>query len=365
MKGRLRFSISVGEALVCLVGAFAAGFSWFAASPISALAIALATLLLVDSSRTHRDGWTNIAAVLAIAMVFGPIPAIAVDVAFVLAFSPRKIALVAVAPLTLSFAGPAWMVAIGAGTAVAIRFALTEADWADGAAAIGLVVFGAVGTNPICLAMACAGTVLVARAVRHATAIADHDQELRDVFLGMLRRSHPYTRGHAHRVAMLARAVGRRFGFSRRRLARLEFAAVLHDIGKVTIDEEVLDLPRRLSTMEMEHVRDHSANGADILAALAGLEQTAYWIRCHHERIDGRGYPSGLQPDRTPIESRMIAVIDAYDAMTGGDSPEERRTYREPMTSEAAIAELEKHAGGQFDADVVRAFRSVIAEVAA
>ncbi len=185
-------------------------------------------------------------------------------------------------------------------------------------------------------------------------------QEVIRLYLGTLDRSHPYTMGHASRVGQLAGQVGRSLGLSRSECRDLEVAAALHDVGKVSIDEEILDLPRRLTENEMNHVRLHAAAGGDVLEPIAGFSKISHWIRCHHERTDGQGYPAGLIGRQVPLQSRIIAVIDAFDAMTGGDAEHERRTYREPMQTAAAIAELRRCSGSQFDERVVQAFVGVV-----
>lgn len=176
----------------------------------------------------------------------------------------------------------------------------------------------------------------------------------------MLQRAHPYTHGHLERVALSAEEVAKRLGLSSTRARMVREAAVLHDIGKIAVSEKILDKPAKLTDEEMEHVRRHSAMGAQILAPVRQFHEMAPWIRHHHERPDGKGYPDRLSDVEIPIESKIIAVVDAYDAMTGGDKPGEKRTYRESMSAGEALAELERCSGTQFDVAVVKAFREVI-----
>jgi putative nucleotidyltransferase with HDIG domain len=178
----------------------------------------------------------------------------------------------------------------------------------------------------------------------------------------MLQRAHPYTHGHLERVAKTAEEVARRLGLSSSRARMVREAAVLHDIGKIAVDEALLDKPGPLSESEMDHVRQHATWGAQILGPVRGFRDMLPWILHHHERPDGLGYPSGLADADIPLESKIIAVVDAYDAMTGSELPGTKRSYRDSMTVEEALQELNRCAGTQFDRRVVGAFRTVILE---
>lgn len=176
----------------------------------------------------------------------------------------------------------------------------------------------------------------------------------------MLQRAHPYTHGHLERVSRVSEEVAIHLGLSGHRARLVREASVLHDIGKIAVDEAILDKPAKLTAEEYAHVKRHSALGAQIIAPVEPLRALVPWIKHHHERPDGSGYPDGLSDIEIPIESKIIAVVDAYDAMTGGDLPSDRRPYREPMTVDQALAELDRCSGTQFDAKVVQAFRHVL-----
>lgn len=176
----------------------------------------------------------------------------------------------------------------------------------------------------------------------------------------MLQRAHPYTHGHLERVGRIAEEVGLRLGIPRRRARRLSEAAVLHDIGKIAIDEAILDKPARLTDAEFEHVKQHSDFGATILRDSPRFQELAPWILYHHERPDGRGYPHQLSDIEIPLESKIIAVSDAFDAMAGGSDSSEKRNYRPSLTPQAAMEELERCTGTQFDSRVVEAFKGVL-----
>ncbi len=177
----------------------------------------------------------------------------------------------------------------------------------------------------------------------------------------MLQRAHPYTHGHLERVSHTAEEVARKLGLSSRRARLVREAAVLHDVGKIAVDEAILDKPAKLTPDEFEHVKKHAEWGAEILSPVRQFSPIVSWILHHHERPDGTGYPRGLKLDEIPIESRIIAVVDAYDAMIDSQDGKPGRPYRQPMCEADALAELERHAGTQFDHAVVAVFREVVA----
>src|SRR5579862_7780522 len=176
----------------------------------------------------------------------------------------------------------------------------------------------------------------------------------------MLQRAHPYTQGHLERVAYTAEEVARKLGLSSARARLVREAAVLHDVGKIAVDEKILDKPGKLTSEEMDHVRKHAEWGAEILSPVSRFAPLVPWILKHHERPDGLGYPNGLAKDEIPIESRIIAVADAYDAMTDTQDGKPGRSYRDPLTVDEALAELDRCSGTQFDEAVVKAFREVV-----
>lgn len=176
----------------------------------------------------------------------------------------------------------------------------------------------------------------------------------------MLQHAHPYTHRHLERVASFSEEVALRLGLDRARARRVHRAAVLHDIGKIAVDEDILDLPRKLTTEEFAHVQRHAELGGQILEPVDEFREESRWIRYHHERPDGRGYPEGLLDPEIPIESKIIAVVDAFDAMTGGMEGRDGRPFKEPMSVPDALAELDRCAGTQFDFRVVNAFRAVV-----
>lgn len=152
---------------------------------------------------------------------------------------------------------------------------------------------------------------------------------------------------HSLAVAATARAVGARLGLTGVELARVELGGLLHDVGKVRIPRDVLSKPGPLTPEERRLVRMHPQWGAEMVAGIPELEAVAPIVRLHHERPDGCGYPYGLTGEQIPLAARIVAVCDAYGAMTHG------RPYRASLDTEEALCELERHASTQFDPDAV------------
>ena len=147
---------------------------------------------------------------------------------------------------------------------------------------------------------------------------------------------------------------GRELGLSEPTIARVRLAALLCDVGRDQIPREILNKQGPLDDQEWAQIRRQPELGAALLSDVS-FDDIREWIRCHHERPDGRGYPRGLVGDQIPLEARIVAVIDAYTAMTSD------RPYRAARNHEDACGELRRCAGSQFDAGVVQAFLSVTA----
>ena len=163
-----------------------------------------------------------------------------------------------------------------------------------------------------------------------------------------------YTRGHSERVAWYSVEIGRKMTLTTEEIKNLHIGALLHDIGKIGISENIINKPSRLTAEEFELIKTHPARGADIIEPAKFLEKKLPLIKYHHERIDGNGYPEGLRGEEIPKLARIVCVADSYDAMTSV------RAYRNPMSREAAIQELIKFSGTQFDSKVVTAFIDVL-----
>jgi two-component system cell cycle response regulator len=171
-----------------------------------------------------------------------------------------------------------------------------------------------------------------------------------DALLQVLKEWQPALNGHLDEVAHLARRVGKQLGLGPGELEEVTRAAQLHDIGKIAVPKAILGKSGALDDDEWEFVRQHTQVGDRILSAAPALTSVARLVRASHEHWDGSGYPDGLMHDEIPLGARIVAVCDAYHAMTGG------RPYRQPVEPAQAIRELRRCSGAQFDPWVVEAF---------
>jgi len=181
--------------------------------------------------------------------------------------------------------------------------------------------------------------------------------ELQDLLMGVLYAltesidaKDPYTHGHSQRVALVSKRLAEECGFDEAKAQRVYLSGLLHDIGKIGVSEAVLVKEGRLTEQEYEKVKRHPSTGAKILGGIHHLEDVIDGMLAHHERPDGMGYPFGLRGDEIPIEGLIVGLADAFDAMTS------HRTYRNALPLQAAVAEIEKHAGTQFDQSLVEKF---------
>lgn len=190
-------------------------------------------------------------------------------------------------------------------------------------------------------------------------------QELKEAFYGTaqalaetIEKRDPYTGGHTKRVMSYSLAIGRMMGFSKDALEKLKLAAILHDIGKIGVRDNILLKQEKLDPDEFESMIMHSSFGSEILYHIKQLQDVVPGVRGHHEKYDGTGYPDHLKGKDIPLIARIIAVADTFDAMTTD------RPYRKSLNKEKAFEELRKNAGTQFDLDVVNAFINSYEEMA-
>jgi HD-GYP domain-containing protein (c-di-GMP phosphodiesterase class II) len=163
-----------------------------------------------------------------------------------------------------------------------------------------------------------------------------------------LEAQDPDATRHASRVAALAEIIARRLGW--RELETLRLGGALHDLGKLAVPQRVLMKRSALTPTELARIREHPGAGARLLAPIARVRPALPYVLFHHERWDGDGYPTGLGGTEIPVGARVLAVVDAFDAMTSD------RPYRRALPVEAAVDEVERCAGGQFDPVVARVF---------
>jgi HD-GYP domain-containing protein (c-di-GMP phosphodiesterase class II) len=169
--------------------------------------------------------------------------------------------------------------------------------------------------------------------------------------LAQAMESHdPSIKGHSARVSSLAEVIARRLGWKSTGLSALHLGGLLHDVGKLNLDEAVLRKPGPLDDREYGEIRRHPLAGARLVRSYEKLRPALPCILFHHERWDGSGYPTGRFCEQIPHGARIVAVVDAFDAMTSN------RPYRAPLPLQSALAELGRGAGTQFDPTIVRAF---------
>ena len=186
-------------------------------------------------------------------------------------------------------------------------------------------------------------------------------EENRELFLGSIRmlaaaidEKDPYTRGHSGRVAKYSVIIGDGLGLSAEDLDRLRISALLHDVGKIGVDDRVLKKPGKLTDEEFDLMKQHTVKGANIMRPVAQLKEMLPGIELHHERLDGAGYPYGLQGDQIPMMARIIAVADTLDAITTN------RPYQSAMDIDYALERIRSLTVSKFDPQVVSALDSAV-----
>ncbi len=165
-----------------------------------------------------------------------------------------------------------------------------------------------------------------------------------------------YTNGHSERVAEYSREIAKRYGYDEARQEEIYMIGLLHDVGKIGVPDTVINKPGRLTDEEFGMIKKHPMKGAEILATVSEMPKLVTGARWHHERFDGTGYPDGLKGEDIPEEARIIAVADAYDAMTS------HRSYRDIIPQDHVKSEIEKGMGTQFDERFAKIMLDMIAE---
>jgi len=190
--------------------------------------------------------------------------------------------------------------------------------------------------------------------------VAEQANKIRSAFISAitslvyaLEAKDAYTSGHSQRVAELSAAIARELHLSQRHIDKLKLAGLLHDIGKIGVQESVLNKPGRLTEAEFELVKRHPVIGERILRPIIEIEEILEVVRSHHEHYNGKGYPDGLKNDKIPLGARILAISDAYEAMTS------ERPYRASMSAGAARNEIKRNKGKQFDPEIADTFTRI------
>jgi putative nucleotidyltransferase with HDIG domain len=189
------------------------------------------------------------------------------------------------------------------------------------------------------------------------------DEELKSSYTSSVRalvqaieEKDTYTRGHSVRVAAIAVEIARVLGLPERDIEYLSFGSMLHDVGKIGIPEYIVQSPKPLSDAEAKIIQRHTLKGVEILQPISFIKNHLYLIKNHHERYDGKGYPDRLRGEQIPLGAQIVAVADAFDAMTSS------RPYRKRLPVQQAAQEIKKESGTQFSPTVAEAFLKVLAD---
>jgi putative nucleotidyltransferase with HDIG domain len=234
-------------------------------------------------------------------------------------------------------------------------------------APVGFALALAAGTDPLAVMLSWPVFLLLALFARERDDRLSSLLELSDAYRGTARvlgqfveHDDPYTGLHVRGVAELALEVAEDIGLDERRRRLVEFGALLHDVGKIAIPNEIINKPGSLDAAEWELIKTHTLEGQRMLESIGGLmSEVGQIVRSSHERWDGSGYPDGLSGEEIPIESRIVFCCDAFNAMTTD------RSYRLALTLDEAVAELREHAGTQFDPNVVEIVLSRVVQAEA
>lgn len=183
-----------------------------------------------------------------------------------------------------------------------------------------------------------------------------HTQDMIAMLLKTIEHKDPYIKEHSEQVARISKVLGAKMGLAKRELNMLVLSALLHDLGKMGVHEDILNKTGPLDSCEYDVIKKHPLWSAEIVSEVSELKDICNIVLNHHERIDGKGYPFRLGADEIPVEAKIISVADAYDAMTHD------RCYRHGMTKKEASCEIRRCSGTQFDEDIVKCLLELINE---
>lgn len=187
-----------------------------------------------------------------------------------------------------------------------------------------------------------------------ASKLKQTKHEIINGMIAVIQALDPYTRDHSRNVANYALSLAAELKLTQEQITQIYYGALFHDIGKIGISPDILKKQGPLTLQEYELIKDHPAKGAHIIAQFSQFHDLAPLILHHHENFDGSGYPQKLKGYDIPLGARIIAVVDAYDALTTN------RPYRKAQTTVKALAEIIKNRSTQFDPEIVQAFEHVV-----
>lgn len=235
---------------------------------------------------------------------------------------------------------------------LAIRSPLLSATLMLPLAAVSYLLYELAGISAIPLVFAILTAVQVGNMFRN-----EYEQSKLDklkLMVKSLEMRDSYTSGHSERASQLAYDIGKALGLSEKLCERIKMACMLHDVGKIGIPDYILGKPEKLSDAEFDIIKTHSIKSEELLKNVKGLREEAKWVRHHHERWDGLGYPDNLSGEKIPLPSRIIAIADIYEALTSD------RPYRRAYMKQEAIEMIKQMSGTVLDPKVVDAFLKVI-----
>ncbi len=192
--------------------------------------------------------------------------------------------------------------------------------------------------------------------IEHQKRLEKMSTQIISTLSGAIDAKDTYTNGHSTRVAEYSVEISKRSGFSEEEQNKIYMIGLLHDVGKIGVSDSIINKPARLTEEEYEEIKNHPVLGARILKNISEFPELVTGARWHHERFDGNGYPDGLKGLEIPAEARVIAVADAYDAMTS------RRSYRDILPQDKVREEIVNGKGGQFDPDFAKIMLEMIDE---
>ncbi len=184
--------------------------------------------------------------------------------------------------------------------------------------------------------------------------LQDTVTEVITALVAAIEKKDKYIYGHSLRDAEYAVALANAMGLAERQVEEIRRGALIHDIGMIFVSPRIIGKPVELAEDEFEVVKKHAALGAEVVSQVQLLKEVAQIVRHHHERYDGSGYPDGLADEHIPLGARVVAVADAFEAMT------EERPYHRMLKLDEALAELERHASSQFDPHIVKVFTRLV-----